>query len=96
MKFYAIAQSRVTDSEQLNKYVAAASPTLAAHNIKILAYDEAPIVVEGALELPRTVILEFDSRQAFYDWYESPEYRAARELRLDAAIGHFILVQGID
>jgi uncharacterized protein (DUF1330 family) len=96
MKVYAIAQSRVTDPEQLNKYVAAASPTLAAHKIKILAYDEAPVVIEGVVDQPRTVILEFDSRQAFYDWYESPEYQAARELRLDAAVGHFILVQGVD
>jgi uncharacterized protein (DUF1330 family) len=95
MSCYAIAQSRVTDPEQLDRYVAAAMPTLIAHGITVLAFDEAPVMLEGNNEHPRTVILKFNSEQAFHDWYDSPEYCAARELRKDAAIGTFILVRDI-
>lgn len=95
MTVYAIAQSRVTDRPQLEAYVKAASPTLAEHGGRVLALDETPIAVEGDVDYPRTVIVAFESETAFYRWYDSPGYRAARELRKDAAVGRFILVQGL-
>ena len=94
MTVYAIAQGRVDDREQFDAYVTAASPTLEAHGARLLALDESPEVVEGEVSYPRTVILQFESEQAFHDWYDSPEYRAARELRGTAVAGTFILVQG--
>ena len=50
--------------------------------------------MEGEIEYPRTVIVQFDSAAAFYRWYDSPEYREARKLREHAAVGTFILVRG--
>jgi uncharacterized protein (DUF1330 family) len=93
MSCYAIAQSSVTDPEQLDRYLAAAMPTLVSHGVTVLAFDEAPTAIEGDLEHPRIVILKFETEQAFYDWYDSPEYCAARELRKDAAVGTFTLVK---
>lgn len=95
MTVYAIAQGKIENRDKFNQYVAAASPTLVAHNAKLLALDEAPEVVEGQVDYPRTVILEFESESAFHNWYHSPEYTAARELRLDSALGTFILVKGL-
>jgi uncharacterized protein (DUF1330 family) len=46
------------------------------------------------MDYPRTVILEFESEEHFYRWYDSPEYRAARRHREDASVGRFILVRG--
>ena len=93
MTCYALAQSTVTDQAQLDRYVGAAMPTLVAHGVTVLAFDEAPIAIEGAVERPRTMILKFATEQAFHDWYNSPEYMAARELRKDAAVGTFILIR---
>jgi uncharacterized protein (DUF1330 family) len=93
MSVYAIAQGRIDDREQFDQYIALATPTLEAHNVKLLALDEHPTVVEGETQYPRTVILEFESSDAFFNWYNSDEYKAAREHRLSASEGRFILVE---
>jgi uncharacterized protein (DUF1330 family) len=95
MTVYAIAQGKIEDREQFNQYVVEATPTLAAHHVKVLALDETPVVIEGSIDYPRTVVLEFESEAAFHDWYDSPEYMAARKLRLEAALGTFILVKAL-
>ena len=94
MTVYAIAQGRIDNREQFDAYLAAAGPTFAGHDVKILASDETPDVVEGEVPYPRTVIIQFNSAATFYRWYDSPEYQAARRLRETASAGTFILVQG--
>lgn len=94
MPVYAIAQGRVDDREQFDRYIVASIPTLEAHKAVVLALDEKPDTVEGDVAYPRTVILQFASSQAFYAWYNSAEYTAARKLRETASTGTFILVQG--
>jgi uncharacterized protein (DUF1330 family) len=96
MTVYAIAQSRIDDREKLDEYVAAAIPTLEAHSVELLALDEAPETIEGDTEFPRVVVLKFESAKAFHDWYDSPEYTAARQIRLSAGVGRFLLVDGLD
>ncbi len=95
MTVYAIAQGRINDRDAFDDYVAHATPTLEAHSVKVLALDESPTMIEGEAEFPRTVILEFENADAFHRWYNSPEYQAAREHRLAASVGTFILVNGI-
>jgi uncharacterized protein (DUF1330 family) len=96
MTVYAIAQSRTNDQKKLDEYVAAAIPTLEAHSVELLALDEAPETIEGESDFPRVVILKFESAKAFHDWYDSPEYTAARQIRLSASVGRFMLVNGFD
>ena len=95
MTVYAIAQGRIENRDAFNEYVALAVPTLEAHNVKVLALDEAPTMVEGETEFPRTVILEFENTDAFHRWYNSVEYQAARAHRLNVSVGTFILVNGV-
>ncbi len=95
MTVYAIAQGKVEDRERFNQYLTEATPTLTAHNAKVLALDESPVIVEGNVDYPRTVVIEFESEAAFRRWYDSPEYTAARQTRLDAAQGTFILVKAL-
>ena len=94
MSVYAIAQGRITDQEAFDNYVALARPTLEAHDVNVVAFDESPVAVEGDIDFPRTVILEFPDSDAFYRWYDSAEYQAARQHRLPASVGRFILVNG--
>ena len=96
MSVYVIAQGRIEDRELLGKYVAQAIPTIQQHGGRILAFDEKPEVVEGEVDFPRTVILEFASREAFRAWYDSPEYQAALPLRLESTSGTLIVADGVD
>jgi len=96
MSVYVIAQGRIEDRKRLAEYVAKAIPTIAQHGGRILAFDENPEVVEGELDYPRTVILEFESRETFSAWYDSPEYQAALPTRLESTTGRLIVADGVD
>ena len=95
MPVYAIAQGRIENREMLNEYVAKVIPTIESGGGRILGFDESPEVVEGELEHPRTVILEFPSREAFRAWYESADYQAILPLRLESTPGTLIVVDGL-
>ena len=60
----------------------------------IVAFDESPEVVEGTIDFPRTVILEFPSREAFRAWYDSPEYQTVLPMRLESMPGSMIVAEG--
>ena len=57
--------------------------------------DEMPEVVEGEVKQPRTVILEFPSREAFRAWYDSDAYQAILPLRLESAPSTLIVVNAL-
>jgi uncharacterized protein (DUF1330 family) len=94
MSVYVIVQGRVEKRELLAQYVAKAGPSIRAHQGRTIAFDEEPEVVEGKLEHPRTVIVEFPSMTAFRAWYDSPEYQQALPLRLKATQGTLIVAKG--
>jgi uncharacterized protein (DUF1330 family) len=48
------------------------------------------------VDLPRTVIVEFQTREAFRAWYDSPEYQAILPMRLEAAPGTLIVANGLE
>lgn len=50
--------------------------------------------MEGTIDHPRTVVLEFPSREVFRTWYDSPEYQAILPLRLESAPGTLLLAEG--
>jgi uncharacterized protein (DUF1330 family) len=95
MSVYVIAQNRVDDAEKLGRYAAQALPTIQAFGGRVLGFDGAPEVVEGDVTLPRTVILEFDSNEAFRRWYDSAEYQEILPMRLESAPGTLIVVNGL-
>lgn len=96
MPVYVVAQGRITDRNLLNKYTEKAFATIELHGGRIVAFDETPEVLEGKIDLPRTVILEFPSREAFRAWYDSPEYQAILPMRLNSTPGTFIVANGFD
>jgi uncharacterized protein (DUF1330 family) len=95
MSVYVIAQGRIEDREMLDQYVSKVIPTITAAGGRILGFDETPEVVEGEVEHPRTVILEFESNEAFRAWYDSPGYQEILPLRLDSTPGTLIVVNGL-
>jgi uncharacterized protein (DUF1330 family) len=91
MPVYAIAQGRVHDREKHDAYVAAV-PTLPAE-AKLLSFDLDPEVIEGPVIHPRTVIIEFPTRESFLAWYNSPQYQKVRHLRLESVEGTMVLAK---
>jgi uncharacterized protein (DUF1330 family) len=95
MSVYVVAQSRIDDREKLTEYVGKALPTIQAGGGRVIAFDETPEVVEGAIAHPRTVLLEFPSHEVFRAWYDSEGYQAILPLRLESAPGTLIVVNGL-
>lgn len=79
----------------LDEYVAKVIPTIQSGGGRILGFDETPEVIEGEVKNPRTVILEFPSREAFRAWYDSDAYQAILPLRLESTPGTLIVVDGL-
>lgn len=96
MSAYIVFNNVVTDPAKMQQYLPKAVETLAAHGAEILAMAEQATVLEGRPPFPRTIILKFASREAAMAWYESPEYRKALPLRLQATEGNTVLVDGLD
>jgi uncharacterized protein (DUF1330 family) len=94
MSVYVIAQGKIANRGLLNQYQAKVSATIKSHQGRIVAFDEQPEVVEGPIEHPRTVILEFPSMAAFQAWYDSPEYQEILPLRLKSTPGTLIVAKG--
>ncbi len=96
MSVYAIVQGKIENPELLSQYAAKAGATIGPYQGRVVAYDEEPVVIEGRMETPRTVVIEFPSMKEFRTWYESPEYQAVLPLRLKAAPGTLVVVRGRD
>ncbi len=94
MSVYAVAQGRVENRKLLNEYVAKVVASIESGGGRILGFDETPEIVEGEVDFPRTVIVEFPSRDAFRDWYNSDGYQAILPLRLESTPGTLVVVNG--
>jgi uncharacterized protein (DUF1330 family) len=94
MSVYVIVQGKVENPGLLDQYVAKAGRTITSHQGRVVAFDEEPEVIEGRMEHPRTVIVEFPSMTAFHAWYDSPEYQEILPLRLKSAPGTLVVVNG--
>jgi uncharacterized protein (DUF1330 family) len=70
-----IAHFTIDDAERYRIYEKGFFPILKAHGGRFIAFDDAPVVLEGSLVEGRTVLIEFDSSETLMTWWESPEYR---------------------
>jgi uncharacterized protein (DUF1330 family) len=95
MTAYWIAHVTVTDPEIYKEYQKRAAPLFAQFGGKLLARGGTCEVMEGPA-LDRHVIIEFASLQDAKACYSSTEYQDARQFRLQAAIAHITLVDGVE
>ncbi len=97
MAAYFIFNHKVHDSETLNNsYLPKAVETLKPYDPEILVVDQNVEVVEGQTEDNRMVILKFKSREEARAWYDSPEYQAIIDLRLNSVDGRAVLCDAFD
>ena len=93
MTVYLVARGRIADQAIHDEYVAKALPTIPA-SARIVSIDMESEVVEGDPADHRTVIIEFENREAFRAWYDSPAYQEVLPLRLQSVPGALAVVEG--
>ncbi|MBI5649353.1 MAG: DUF1330 domain-containing protein [Chloroflexi bacterium] len=95
MSAYVVVEVDVTDPVRYEEYKKMVPPTIAQYDGKFLVRGGAVETLEGGWSPKRFVILEFPNAARAQAWYESAEYRPARDLRQSTSNGKMILVEGI-
>lgn len=97
MKHYAVAELDVTDPAWVRAYVAEVTPMVEGRGGRYLARTATIEQIEGERTPAQVVlIIEWPSKQAADEFYESEEYRPHREARRAGARNEFLLVAGED
>ena len=94
-KGYWIARMDVADLDQYRKYVAANALPFQKYGARFLVRAGTFEAMEGTSR-SRNVVIEFPSYQAALACYRSAEYQDAVKLRLPAADGDLIVIEGYD
>jgi uncharacterized protein (DUF1330 family) len=95
MAVYFIVDVKVEDPTTYEEYRKLVNPTLERYGGKFLVRGGATETIEGDWQPQRLVVLEFENTEHFRRWYDSPEYREAREIRWQASTTRAVLVQGV-
>ena len=95
MSAYVIANVHVSDPAQYENYKRLSSIAMQAHGAEVCVRGGAVEVLESDWQPERIVVLKFKDVAAARAFYDSPEYRAAREARAGAADMRMIVVEGI-
>lgn len=94
MTAYIVAHIDVTNPAQYEQYKVLSSLAMKAYDAKLLVRGGEEIVMEGN-SLKRTVIMEFPNVKAAQAFYNSPQYRRARNAREGAAKVDMCIIQGV-
>lgn len=96
MAAYMILDIEVTDPVGFAQYKHIAPPALAMYGGRYLARGGRTDTLEGDWVPHRLVILEFPDVTRAKQWLESPEYRAARDLRRQSATTKIVVIEGVE
>jgi uncharacterized protein (DUF1330 family) len=94
-KGYWLVQSDISNMDQHAAYVKANRAVFGRYGAKFLVRWGQQDVVEGTARA-RQVVIEFPDYASAQACYHDLEYVAAHELRIGAAVGDVIIVEGYD
>lgn len=95
MPAYIIVQLTIHDPETYDRYRAKTPALVERFGGRFIVRGGDPEVLEGEARPGRVVVLEFPDRERARRFYDSPEYRAILPLRLRAAEGAAVIVDGV-
>ena len=95
MPAYLISQIEVHDAKGYEEYRKLVGPSLAKYGGKFIARGGRIDVLEGNWSPKRVVICEFESIERAREWYHSPEYKPAMDIRQKTASAQIIVVDGL-
>ena len=96
MPAYLIYDAVVTDPQKYEQYKALSPGAIAAYGGKFVVRGGKHESVEGDWKPNRVVMVEFATYERAQEFWNSPEYKAARAARSGAAVAKAIIVQGLD
>lgn len=91
-----IVDIEVLDAERYEEYKRLASISIAAHGGRYLVRGGKSEVLDGEWSPKRLVVLQFDSVEAAKTWRNSPEYAAAKKVRVECARSNMVVVEGVE
>lgn len=95
MTAYILADVDVHDPETYEAYRKLVPATIEKYGGKFLVRGGAYEVIEGDWQPARMVLLAFEDMARAKAWYESPEYTAAKAIRIRASNGQMLIVDGV-
>lgn len=95
MPAYVIAETEVRDAELIERYRRLAAASVAKYGGRYIVRSGAAHLVEGGPPPKMLVILEFPSMAQAHEWYASPEYAEALEVRATALDRRLVFVEGV-
>lgn len=96
MTVYTIAQLKFKDIASYRRYQKAFPAVFARFNAKLLAADEAPIVLEGEWPCDKIVMMAFPDEDEAKRFRDDPAYQAIAADRKAGADAVVLMVKGID
>jgi uncharacterized protein (DUF1330 family) len=96
MKHYFVAQIRIHDPAEYENYLDGFDEIFSRYKGEYLAIDESPALLEGEWNYTKSVLIKFNTKQDFEDWYYSAEYQKILKHRLKASKCDTILLEGIN
>jgi len=92
-KAYLLVQVEVANPQQYAEYTKVSPGIIEKFGGHFLARGGRTATLEGPPASSRVVVIEFPSYERAQQFYNSPEYEAARKLRAGAANAQFVLVE---
>jgi uncharacterized protein (DUF1330 family) len=94
MTVHVIVQLKMTDRAAYDRYQARFLDVFKKFSGRLLSADEGPVVLEGAWDRDRLVLMSFPDEAAFHAWANSPEYLEISKDRKAGAQGVVLLAKG--
>ena len=91
---YVIANIDITNPAQMAEYRTWSTEAVAAHGGEFIVRGGQQQVLEGAAHT-RTVVIRFPTYAAAQAFYDSAEYRKARQVREGAGTFNMVCVEGV-
>ena len=95
MPAYVLGDLYVTDTAQFDAYRIRGTASIAQYGGRMLAAGGNAELLDGTPVPELTIIIEFPDAAAARRWYRSPEYQAARAIRLKSSLGRVFLIEGM-
>ncbi len=95
MAAYVITRVEISNAAQYEKYKALSPAAVAESGGKFIVRGGESVTLEGPEETQRIVVLEFPDMETARSFYDSEQYRRAREVRAGAAELQMVVVSGV-
>ena len=96
MTHFFVAQIRINDPVEYGKYLDKFDDIFSKYKGEYLAIDESPTLLEGNWDYTKSVLIKFNNKKDFEDWYYSEDYQKILKHRLNSSRCDTILLEGLE